>query len=219
MKKKYLVLICVLVFIVSTAVHYWPVYHKGFSFGFETEGLILARNLSLTGEYKLDNSKNVILSSERVAVDGIPSKIGNKLTSVLYGKIFDIVGFKPQTALWVSLFIYSLISVLFFLLIYKIFNVWVAGIFVFVDIFSPLISQYSVRVGSYEWSMLFICLALIFFLWKEKIGYLGLFVSGLMFALASLSRNSAIILPVAILVYEFSQTKSFKRVLSFFYFF
>ncbi len=192
--------------------HYWPVYYKGFSFGFETEGLILARNLSLTGEYKLDNSKNVILSSEKIVTDGIPSKIGNKLTPILYSKIFNILGFKQQIALWVSLVIYGLISVLSFLLVYKTFNVWAAGIFVFIDIFSPLISQYSIRAGSYEWSVLFICVGLIFLLWKEKIGYLRLFVSGLMFALASLSRNSVIILPIAILIYEFLRTKSFKRI-------
>ena len=65
MKKKYLILIIVLIFIASVAIKYWPVYHKGFSYDFATDNLILARNLSFTGESKIFNDKDVVFTGNQ----------------------------------------------------------------------------------------------------------------------------------------------------------
>jgi len=215
-KKLLLVLIVVTILILSIAIRYWPVFHKGFSYTIEADNLILARNLSQAGEYKIDNEKNVVLSSEIVKEAGIESKIGNKLTPVLYSKVFDIFGFGQEIPLWTSLILYGVVSVLLFLLVLKLFNLWVALIFIFIDIFSPLVLQYATRSGAYEWAMLFLTIALLIYLWKkEKPGLFKLFLAGLFFALASLARNSFLIIPFAFLVYDFIKTKSFKRVIIF----
>lgn len=215
MKKKYLFILIILIFIFSAVVRYWPIYHKGFPSSFESDNLILARNLALTGEYKIDNEKNVILSWEIIKENGIVSAIGNKLTPILYAGIFKIFGFNKNLPLYVSLALYGIITVLFFLIVLKLFNIWVALIFVFVDIFSPLVMQYATRFGSYEWAVLFLAIALLIYLWKEKPGIFKLIISGLFLALASLARNSFIILPFIFLIYDFWKNKSIKRVLVF----
>jgi hypothetical protein len=213
MKKKYLIAIIILIFVVSVAVRYWPVYHKGFSYSIEVDNLILARNLSLTGEYKIDNEKNVVLSSEIVKEEGIQSKFGNKLTPILYGKIFGLFGFDRNIPLYVSLILYGIVSVLLFLLVLKLFNIWVVLIFSFIEVFSPLVVQYATRSGSYEWAVLFLVIALLFYLCKEKPNLFRLFLAGLFFALASLTRNSFLILPFVFLIYDFWKNKSFKRII------
>jgi len=210
MKKKYLIIIFI-IFIVSTAVRYWPVFHKGFSYNITFENLILARNLSLTGEYKIDNEKNVILSSETIKEKGIESKIGNKGVSILYSKVFDFFGFNQKIPLYVSLFLYGIVSVLLFLLVLKLFNIWVALIFGFIDIFSPLVLQHSITAGFYEWGILFLTIALLIYLWKEKPNLIKLFLVGLFLALASLARNSFAIIPIVFVVYDFWNNKSIKR--------
>ena len=211
MKKKYLFILIILIFVFSIAVRYWPIYHKGFSSSFESDNLILARNLALTGEYKLDNEKNVILSSEAIREKGTISAIGNKLTPILYAGIFKIFGFNKNLPLYVSLILYGIVTVLLFLIVLKLFNIWVALIFVFVDIFSPLVMQYAIRFGSYEWAALFLAVALLIYLWKEKPGIFKLIISGLFLALASLARNSFLILPFIFLIYDFWKNKSIKR--------
>jgi len=215
MKKKYLFILIVFIFLLSVAVRYWPVYHKGFTFSFESDNLILARNLAITGEYKIDNQKNVILSSEIIKGDGIISTFGNKLTPILYAGIFKIFGFNQNFPLYISLILYGIITVLFFLIVLKLFNIWVASIFVFIDIFSPLVMQHAVSFGGYEWAILFLAIALLLYLRKEKPGLVKLFFAGLFMALASLSRNSFLIIPITFLVYDFIRTKSFKRLIVF----
>ena len=211
MKKKYLFVLIILIFAFSIAVRYWPIYHKGFPSSFESDNLILARNLALTGEYKIDNEKNVILSSEIIEEKGIISAIGNKLTPVLYAGVFKMIGFNKNIPLYVSLVLYGIVTVLFFLIVSKLFNIWVALIFVFIDIFSPLVMQYATRFGSYEWAVLFLAIALLIYLWKEKPSIFKLIISGLFLALASLARNSFIILPFIFLIYDFWKNKSIKR--------
>jgi len=215
MKKRYLIVIIILIFIISVAVRYWPVLHKGFFYSISVDNLILARNLNLTGEYKIDNEKNVVLSSEIVKDEGIYSKAGNKLTPILYSKIFNVFGFDRAIPLYVSLILYGIVSALLFLLVLKLFNIWIALIFSFIEVFSPLVVQYATRSGSYEWAVLFLVIALLFYLWKEKPNLFRLFLVGLFFSLASLARNSFLILPFAFLVYDFWKNKSFKRIIVF----
>lgn len=215
MKKGYLLLIIFLIFILSTAVRYWPIYHKGFSSSIEVDNLILARNLSLTGEYKIDNEKNVILSSEIVREKGMVSGFGNQFTPILYSAIFNIFGFDRGLPLYVSLFLYGIISVLLFVLVLKLFNIKIVLLFSFFEIFSPLIVQYSTRVGLYEWAMLFLTTALLIYIWKEKPNLLKLFLIGLLFALATLARNSFLIIPFVFYAYDFWKNKSFKRIIIF----
>ncbi|MFH2013874.1 MAG: hypothetical protein ABIJ17_02795 [Patescibacteria group bacterium] len=215
MKKKYLIVIAVLIFVISIAVRFWPILYKGYSFGFSFDNLILARNLNLTGEYSVDNEKNIILSSELINEQGIESNFGNKLTPVLYSKIFNIFSFNENIPLYVSLLLYGIISVLLFLLVFKLFNIQIALLFSFFEIFSPLVLQYSMRTGLYEWAMLFLTIALLIYLWKEKPNWIRLIFSSLFFALAFLARNSFLIIPIVFLIYDFWKSKSIKRIIIF----
>lgn len=201
--------------IVSITVRYWSIYHKGFSYDFATDNLILARNLSFTGESKIFNDKDVVLSSEIVSEKGVAVKTGNELTPILYKLLFNIFGFDKNISLYCSLFLYGIISVLLFLLVFKLFNVRVALIFSLLEIFSPLIVKESINVGVYEWAMLFLTIALLIYFWKEKPTLAKLFFVGLLMTLASLARNSFLIIPIAFTLYEFIKHKSFKRAIVF----
>jgi hypothetical protein len=214
-KKQYIIIIAVLIFFISTAVRYWPVYHKGFSYNIVIDDLILARNLSLVGEYKIDNEKNVFLSSEVVKERGIISNFGNKLTPILYSKVFNLFGFNQSIPLYVSLVLYGIVSALLFVLVSKLFNIRVALIFAFIDIFSPLIIKEAIQPGFLEWAALFLGISLLIYLWKEKPNLFRLFLAGLFFGLASLARNSYLLSFFPFLVYDFWKTRSFKRAIIF----
>jgi len=213
MKKKYLIPIIILIFLLSVAVHYWPVYHKSFSYDFAVDSLILARNLNLNGEYKMFNSEDVILSSEIIAEKGIVNKTSNELTPILYKLLFKIFGFNKNIPLFASLFIYGIISVLLFCLVFKLFNIKIALIFSFLEILSPLVTKEAINVGTYEWAILFLAIALLIYFWKEKPTLAKLFFVGLLMTLASLARNSFLIIPIAFTLYEFIKHKSFKSTL------
>lgn len=215
MNKKNLVLIIILIFVASVAIKYWPIYHKGVSYDFAADNLILARNLSFTGESKIFNDKDVVLSSEIVSEKGVANKTSNELTPILYKLLFNIFGFDKNISLYCSLFLYGIISVLLFLLVFKLFNVRVALIFSLLEIFSPLIVKESINVGVYEWAMLFLTIALLIYFWKEKPTLAKLFFVGLLMTLASLARNSFLIIPIAFTLYEFIKHKSFKRAIVF----
>ena len=211
MKKKYLIPIIILIFLLSVAVHYWPVYHKSFSYDFAVDSLILARNLNLNGEYKMFNSEDVILSSEIIAEKGIVNKTSNELTPILYKLLFKIFGFNKNIPLFASLFIYGIISVLLFCLVFKLFNIKIALIFSFLEILSPLVSKEAINVGTYEWAILFLAIALLIYFWKEKPTLIKLFLAGILMAIASLARNSFLIIPIAFALYELIKNKSFKK--------
>jgi len=214
-KKFFLILIIIGIFIVSITVRYWPIFHKGFSYNIAVDDLILARNLSLVGEYKIDNEKNVFLSSEVVKEKGIISNFGNKLTPILYSKVFNLFGFNQGIPSHVSLILYGIVSVLLFVLVLKLFNVWVASIFSFIEIFSPLIITEAIQPGFLEWATLFLGVSLLIYLWKEKPNLFRLFLAGLFFGFASLARNSYLLSFFPFLIYDFWKARSFKRAIIF----
>ncbi|MBU2564051.1 hypothetical protein KKA23_00485 [Patescibacteria group bacterium] len=211
MKKQYIVLIIFLIFIISILVRYWPIYHKGFSWNIDATNLILARNLSLTGEYMIVDKMDIALSSELIKERGINYSSSNKLTPILYSKIFNVFGFNPQIPLYVSLVIYGITTVLLFLLILKLFNIRIALIFAGVDIFLPFILSGSNWFGFYEWAMLFFVVGISIYLWKEKPNIWRLLFSGLFFGLASLARNAFLISFIPFLFYDFYSNFIYKK--------
>lgn len=203
------------VFLLSLAVRYQPVWYKGYSSDINANSLILARNLSLTGEYRLEDKKNIILSSDLIKEKGVDSNYPNKLTSILYGYVFDIFGFEPNLPVFVSVLIFALTSVLLFLLVLKLFNFYFAFLFSLFDIFMPFVIRGSSIAGFYEWAMLFFVLALLIYLIGEKKGFLKLFFSGLFFSLAFLARNAFLVSFIPFLIYDFWKNRSYKRVIIF----
>jgi hypothetical protein len=211
MKKKHLILIIISIFVVSVAVRYYPVFYRGYSYSISADNLILARNLSFANKYSLEDEKNVVLSSSLIAEKGMSSGALNKLTSVIYGKIFNIFGFNPDTPLYVSLFFYALTTVLLFLLILKLFNLKIALIFAGVDIFMPFVLAGAIWFGFYEWAMLFFIIAILIYLWKEKPNAWRLLLSGLFFGLAALARNAFLISFIPFVVYDWYVNFIYKK--------
>lgn len=203
-------MLIVFIFCFSIAVRYWPIYHKGFSWSISADNLILARNLSFANQYSIENNKNIILSSSMVK-EGIPASTSNRLTPLIYSKIFKVLGFSINLPLYFSLIIYAITTILLFLLVLKIFNLWVALIFAGIDIFMPFVLSGSNWFGFYEWGMLFFIIGISIYLWKEKPGTWRLLFGGLFFGLASLARNAFLISFIPFVIYDFYSNFIYKK--------
>jgi hypothetical protein len=211
MKKKNLIILVILIFIVSVFVRYWPVFHKGYSYELGAVDLILARNLSFANKYSFEDEKNIVLSSFLVKEKGIPAAVSNQLTPIIYSKIFNAFGFNPKLSLYVSIFIYALTTVLLFLLVFKLFNLKLALIVAGVDIFMPFVLAGAIWSGFYEWAMLFFIIGILIYLWKEKPSIWRLLFGGLFFGLAALARNAFLISFVLFVVYDFYSNFIYKK--------
>ena len=210
MQKKYLIIITIAIFILALGVRYYPVFHKGYSCNIDTTNLILARNLSLIGEYKIVDEKDIVLSSSLIKKRGADSNAGNGLTPILYSKVFDIFGFNRNSPLYISLLLYSFITVLLFLLILKLFNFKIALIFVGIDILIPFVLAAAIHPGFYEWATLFFIIAILIYLWKKP-GIGRLLLSGLFFGLAVLARNAFLISFIPFVVYDWYTNFIYKK--------
>ena len=210
------IFICLLLF--STAIHFFPIWSKGHPFSICTENLVVAKNLYLTGKYSIKNSKDILLSSTLIKSQGIPASTENKLTPLIYAKIFKIFGFNPWLPTKISILFYSLTGLILFTLAWRLFNLKLGLIFGLIFIFTPHISAYSVTGGSYEFALFFVSLALLFYFWDWKIHsknwrtYFRLGLSSIFFALAFLCRNAFLLSFVPFVIYDFYKTKSLKRV-------
>ncbi len=215
MNKKIKILLIVLVlFVVSMAVHYYPVYKKDYSFGFNGGNLILARNFAETGQFNLESPENVILNSQLSAEEGMYYNPGNELTYIIYGNIFKYFGFQKNLALYLSILLWALSGTILFFLVKKLFNLKTAIIFGVVTIFLPFILQGVLISGFYEWAILFFSIALfLFFNIKEKFFWLNLILAGIFFSLAVLCRNVFVVSVIPFVIYEFYRHRSIKKLL------
>ena len=156
------------------------------------ENLILARNLALHGEYKLENDKNIILASSRVKEGGVQSSLGNKLTPILYSWIFKNFNWAGTNApIYISIFLYALSTIFLFFIVLKLFSVQgaapdialrsqggrgsvsggnykLAVIFSIFYIFSPVIWLGSLFIGSYEFAFFFFSLGLLIYFYSKR---------------------------------------------------
>ena len=201
----------ILIFFISVAANYWPIYHKGFSYKFSADNLILARNLSLADKYSITDEKNIVLSSTLVAEKGINYNSNNILTPLIYGKLFDFLGFKPNAPLYVSLVLYALSAVLLFLLVLRRFNLYTALFFSAIYIFSPFIIGGAIWFGFYEWAILFFSAGIVIYLWKENPKTWRLIASSIFFGLAVLARNAFLVSFIALLIYDFYSNFIYKK--------
>src|SRR3989304_1782786 len=124
-KKIFLAII--ILFVGASFLRIAPLIYKGYAPTGAHDNLVLARNFALTGEFKIENEKNVILSSSRAGREGIESSLGNRLTVFLEAEIFKIFGFSPNLPFYASVILFALSTVLIFLLVLRIFNdFWLA---------------------------------------------------------------------------------------------
>ncbi len=196
-------------------IYYLPIIKKGYPFAIDTYNLILARNLHLTGQYSMEDKNNVLLSSANIKDQGILTDPANKMTPLIYAKIFDWLGFKPNLPLYFSIICFVIVNILFFILILKRFNLSLAAIFSLTLGFIPIFWQGALVGGFYEFALLFFALGILSYFYREKNNLVDLFISGLFFGLAITARNAFLISIAAFLIFELLQNRSFKRIIVF----
>jgi len=96
------------VFILAVIVWYSLVLFKGYPAYIMTNNALMGRNVYLTGLYSVENDLNVFLASDLIEEQGHLSTYGNKLTSLLYAKVFKIIGLPSENILFYCLFLFML---------------------------------------------------------------------------------------------------------------
>lgn len=193
------------VFILASVVWYGPTLFKGYAPYKLTNGPILARNISQSGLYSMENDLNVILPSGLVESQGNLSTGGDKLTFLLYGQVFKIIG-SPEAndLLWLSIFLYALTLVIFTGIVLYLFNFKTALIFSLVYILLPFNWHLPYYFGVYEFALLFLSLFFLFYFYgitKERQYGFYLIVSGAFLALACSSREALLLIVPFLLIY------------------
>ncbi len=207
----FITIFLLVVFILAIGIWYSPILFKGYSPSAPSADSILAHNLYENNFYSVENNINIVLSSSLVKDEGILSAKGNKLTPLLYSKMFDFIGLPQANHLILfSIFINALVLVIFTGLIFHLFNFKTAFVFSLVYILLPFNWQSPYFISSYEFALLF--LSLFFFLFfyglKNKYNYICLPISGIFLILACLSRESLfLIAPFLLLFLWFKKQK------------
>lgn len=199
-----------IVFILAVAVWYLPVLFKGYSAYIITPNALLGADIYQTGLYSMEGDLNILLSSTLIQEQGHLSASGNKLTSYLYAKVFEITGLPSANSfVLLSVFIHALTLLIFTGVVLYLFNSQTAFIFSLVYIFLPFNWLLPYRLGTYEFSLLF--LSLFFLLYfrgiKEKYSYIYLPISGIFLALSCFSREALFLIVPFLLVFLY-----FKKV-------
>ena len=214
-KKKIIVTVLV-IFFMALMIRSLPVIYKGFSFMPASTRLLAAKNLAETGKFAIESEKNVILSSSRIADEGVePGTTFHRFTSIIYSWVFKVFGFSQELPFYISMFLYAITNVLLFFLILKMFNYQLAVLFSVVDIFCPIVNARALCFGSYEFAMLFFVLALFIYLYKEKPGIFRLFLASVFFGLGAITRSPFVFSFIPFIAYDFFKNKSFKRIIIF----
>ena len=197
MLKKTLiaVIFALAVFCLSFSVWASPILFKG-PIHQGSEGIILARNLAQTGSYAIENELNVLLSPHLVKEEGQLYVSGNKLTPLLYAKIFKMAGNLTESQLtFLALTLHSLALMFFALLILYLFGFKASLIFSLIYILFPFNWQLTNALTGYEFALLFFSLFfLLYFLGlNQKYAYLYLAPAGLFLALACLAKEALLV--------------------------
>lgn len=210
--------LCVLILLLSFGVKSIPLLKKREVIVNDHTQMVLARNMALGLGYKMETKDGVVLSSSLVSDRAMPAPNPYWGTSLIYSWLFEIFGFSGNLVLpiIVSLLTHALVTVLFFILIKRLFNYPIAAIFTLFEIFLPIIIHSSLMVEFYEFASLFFTIGLLFYFFKkDRTGSLGLFFTGFFFTLAVITRNAFLFSYGAFVLYEFYRSRSFKRVLWF----
>ncbi len=194
------------VFILASVVWYGPILFKGYAPYSVTNGSLLIRNLHQSGLYSVENNLNVALSSNLIKDQGIISAGGNKLTPLLYSKVFNIIGLPEVSDLtFMSVFIHALTLLIFTGIVLYLFNFRTALVFSLIYIFLPFNWQLAHTFSTYEFALLFLSLFFLFYLYgvakQQRHGYFYLVISGIFLASACLSREVLLLIVPFLLIY------------------
>ena len=188
-KKIVFILLVGLIFCSSLLTRYFIYQAKGFV-STTYHHLIIARNWAETGYLAFESKDNVLLSPERVAVEGVPTNIGNKLTFFIYGLIFRYFGFHADWPLYISFILNSLTAVIFFLTVQRLYSLRVGLIAAFLSMLAPFSLPSTNTVGSLEWAWLFLAMAIFCYFWPRERRWTYLVLTGLFLGLSAAAKNS-----------------------------
>ena len=194
------------IFILAMVVWYAPIAFKGYSPYSPSSGSLLARNIHQSGFYSIENNLNVSLSPNLVKDQGILSFRGNKLTPLLYGKVFNVIGLPGANGLiFLSIFICALTLLIFTKVVLYLFDFKTALIFSLIYIFLPFNWQLPYALCAYEFALFFFALFFLFYFYgiakQQKHSYVYLAISGIFLALACLSRETLLLITPFLLVF------------------
>src|SRR3989339_428688 len=170
-KKSILIIFCVIFFFLSLGVKSLPLIKKQQVIVNDHIQLVLARNMAWGLGYKIEAKDGLILSSSLIAKQAMAAPNPYWGTSLIYSWLFKFFGFSGNLLLpiIVSLLTHAMITVLFFILIKRLFGYSVAAIFVFFEIFLPALIHSSLMVEFYEFASLFFTFGLIFYFFRKEL--------------------------------------------------
>jgi hypothetical protein len=210
--KRQTLVVAILIFIFSFLIHFLPVYLAGYSPAVDSENLILARNLALSGKPMIESDLNVYLSPQVLAtVSGLKANTNSQLTPLIYSHLFKIFGFNKNLPLVFSLVCWSLICALIFILFKQWFNFFLGLICSLVAVFTPIFWWASIQLGFYEWAALFFVLGLFLYFYPKESSLITLALAGVFFALAIVCRNAFIISVFIVIVFSIYHQRSVKK--------
>lgn len=202
--KIYLkIIILAVILILSVFFWYSPVLFKGYSAAIPGANQVIAKNLIKAGKFSQENEKNIILSSDRIKTEGVVSSTGDKAIALASAALYKISGLPGvNLMIFLTVIIFALSLLFFFLTVWKLFNYWIAVIFAAIYIVLPVIWETSLRPGLYEFSLLFLSVGLFLFFidWKKYNGF-RYCLAGIFLALSFLSRDAVALLAPVLLVW------------------
>lgn len=209
-KNLLIIFFLLAVFVLAIGVWYSPIIFKGYSASIISREIVLARNYYQSGVLANQNNLNVTLASSLIKSEGHSLVLSEYFGSLFYSKIFKITGIPDyNTLILISLILYALVLVLFTILTLRLFNLKVAIMFSLIYIFLPLGWGLTDSFGSYEFCLIFLALFFIFYFMGVKGGekskntiaaFLFIF-SGLFLALASLSKEIALVFAFVLFIF------------------
>jgi len=205
------------IFLAGFSVWYSPVLFKGYAPYKMTEIMPIAKNLSQTGKFSMEDKQGIFLPSSLIKEKGEIATSGNKLSAHLYAALFKVFGIlSPSQLVMFSVIINSLSLVIFSFVVLSLFDFGMAGLFSAIYIFIPYNWESVYSLGTYEFSIFFIALFFLFFLLgrekKYEVAFLS--ISAIFLVLASFSREVFFLLiPIIPAFFWFSGKK--RRILYF----
>ncbi|MDP2947311.1 MAG: hypothetical protein Q8N88_04285, partial [Nanoarchaeota archaeon] len=209
-KKILIVFFLLAVFFLAVGVWYSPIIFKGYSFQPISQDMLLAKNYHESGIFAVQNNQSVVISSGLNKNESYQLPISKYFGSVIFAKIFDVVGVPSYNLLvLLSIILYAIVLVVFTILTMQLFGFKIAGIFSLVYIFSPLGWGLSYDLSGYSFCLLFLGISLIFYFLgakeREKNNFItnGLFFifSGIFLALSVFSKEVTLIFALAFFIF------------------
>ena len=202
MKKFIKILVIIFIFFLAITIWYSPIIFKGYGANDFTPDQSLARNLLKSGKFSIENKFNVMLSSDKIAEQGVTSSRGNKLNPIISASIYKFTGLPDQrTAILIEVIFQALALVFFSLTVWKKFGFAHALIFANVYIFLPVIWLTAIIPVFYGYSLLFLSSAFFVYFNFKKYNYLRYVGAGVFLGLSFLSRDAVALLAPALLIW------------------